>query len=130
MLGLCEPGRYIAGMDENAVFADADTNPAVADNWVVYMIRSDDERLYTGVTNHLERRWRQHSSGQGAKFFRGRKPQALVFVESGHSRSSALRREAAIKKLRRVDKLALIADEKQTAGPCEGMPAAKGCRPV
>lgn len=117
-------------MDENAVVAGTDTEPdtdaaAVAGVWVVYMIRSDDERLYTGVTNHIERRWHQHSSGQGAKFFRGRKPQALVFVEGGHTRSSALRREAAIKKLRRVDKLVLISNQKQTAGPCEGMPAVK-----
>lgn len=78
-------------------------------DWLVYIIRADDERLYTGVTNDLERRWQQHNSGRGAKFFRGRKPQALVFVERGHDRASALRREAAIKQLPRAAKLALIA---------------------
>lgn len=104
-------------MDEKAAFTDADpdrdTDAAVADDWVVYIIQSDDARLYTGITNNIERRWRQHSCGQGAKFFRGRKPQALVFVESGHNRASALRREAAIKKLRRVEKLALLLVEKK-----------------
>ncbi|MET0379964.1 MAG: GIY-YIG nuclease family protein [Spongiibacteraceae bacterium] len=115
-------------MSENSDFADTVT----LGDWAVYIIQSDDERLYTGVTNNLERRWQQHSSGRGAKFFRGRKPQALVFVELGHSRASALRREAAIKKLRRVDKLTLIAAEKQTADPLqfEAVPAAKGLRPV
>lgn len=80
-----------------------------ASDWLVYIIRADDQRLYTGVTNDLDRRWQQHGSGRGAKFFRGRKPQALVFVERGHDRASALRREAAIKQLPRAAKLALIA---------------------
>lgn len=101
-------------MDKNAVSADteANQNATDADDWVVYMIRSDDGCLYTGITNNLERRWQQHSSGRGAKFFRGRKPEAVVFVEPGHNRVSALRREAAIKKLQRVDKLALVLFEK------------------
>ena len=77
-------------------------------NWLVYIIRCSDETLYTGVTNDVERRWRQHASRRGAKYFRGRTPLELVYLESGHSRSSALRQEALIKKLKRADKEHLI----------------------
>jgi putative endonuclease len=120
--------------------SDSAAIASTANNWAVYMICADDQRLYTGITNDVARRWRQHSAGSGAKFFRGRKPQALVFVEVGHDRASALRREAAIKKLSRTAKLALIAvpssdvqgfvaaikAEKQTADTPEDVPAAKG----
>lgn len=72
------------------------------------MIRCSDETLYTGITNDLQRRWRQHQGRQGAKYFRGRQPVAVVYLEPGHDRSSASRREAAIKKLQRMDKERLI----------------------
>jgi len=77
--------------------------------WVVYIIRADDDLLYTGITTDLARRWRQHSQQRGgAKFFRGRKPAALVYIEKGHDRSSASRREAAIKQLARPAKELLL----------------------
>ena len=72
------------------------------------MIRCSDETLYTGITNNLERRWQQHASQRGARYFRGRTPVEIVYLEPGHDRSSASRREAAIKKLQRVDKELLI----------------------
>ena len=77
-------------------------------NWLVYIIRCSDKSLYTGITNDLERRWQQHASQQGAKYFRGRKPVEIVYLESSRDRSSASRREATIKKLQRRDKEALI----------------------
>ena len=80
-------------------------------NWWVYIIRCSDQSLYTGITNDLERRWRQHASQQGAKYFRGRKPVEIVYLESSGDRSSASRREAAVKKLQRCDKEALIQSE-------------------
>jgi putative endonuclease len=82
------------------------TVPAV---WQVYMILCSDASLYTGITNDLERRLARHAAGQGAKFFKGRAPGPVVYLETGHTRSSASRREAAIKKLRRDEKLRLIA---------------------
>jgi putative endonuclease len=79
--------------------------------WVVYIIGCDDGRFYTGITNDLVRRWREHSgTRQGAKFFRGRKPAQLLYVEPGHNRSSASKREAAIKRLRRIEKEKLLAE--------------------
>jgi putative endonuclease len=79
-------------------------------HWLVYMIRADDGRYYTGITTDMVRRWHQHGlQKNGAKFFRGRKPAALVYIESGHDRSSASRREAAIKALTRSAKQLLLA---------------------
>lgn len=86
-----------------------DSEIEVGNEWLVYIIGCDDGRFYTGVTNNLARRWREHAGlSQGAKFFRGRKPAQLLYVETDHDRSSALRREAAIKRLRRADKERLL----------------------
>jgi len=83
-------------------------------DWCVYIIEACDCRLYTGITNDITRRWQAHSSGKGgAKFFRGRKPKTLCYLEGDHSRSSASRREAAIKKLSRRKKEELIASQSQ-----------------
>lgn len=72
------------------------------------MIRCSDASLYTGITSDVARRWRQHGGPRGAKYFRGRQPVAVVYLEAGHDRSSASRREAEIKKLQRAEKERLI----------------------
>jgi len=77
-------------------------------DWQVYIIESSDSKLYTGITNNMEQRWRLHSEGKGARFFRGRQPKHLLYLETNHSRSSASQREAAIKKLSRQEKWHLI----------------------
>jgi putative endonuclease len=80
-------------------------------DWTVYMIRCEDGTLYTGVTTDVERRFREHlDSPRGAKYFNGRKPQAVVYTEAGHTRSSACRREADIKKFSREKKLSLLSE--------------------
>lgn len=78
-------------------------------SWQVYIIRCSDDSLYTGISNDVERRWQQHADRRGAKYFRGRKPVEVVYLEGAHDRSSASRREAAIKRLRRPAKEHLIA---------------------
>jgi putative endonuclease len=78
-------------------------------NWKVYIILCSDDSLYTGITTDVERRFAQHLAGTGARYFRGRSPRRLVYLEGGHNRSSASRREAEIKKLRPADKRLLIA---------------------
>jgi putative endonuclease len=87
-------------------------------DWQVYIIRCSDDTLYTGITNDLARRLSLHARKAGARYFRGRTPERVVYLERGHSRSSAGRREAAIKKLDRAGKLRLIdSDQNQiTAG--------------
>lgn len=82
------------------------------DNWSIYIIEASDASLYTGITTDIERRFDEHLRGRrGARFFNGRAPLRVVYREHGHSRSSASRREAAIKKLSRSDKQSLIATQ-------------------
>ena len=76
--------------------------------WHVYMILCSDASFYTGITTDIDRRFSQHAAGRGAKYFRGRSPQRVVFLEAGHSRSSATRRELALKKLTHTEKQALV----------------------
>ncbi|GAB0152057.1 MULTISPECIES: GIY-YIG nuclease family protein [Marinobacterium] len=80
------------------------------DGWWVYMLRCADGSLYTGVTTDPQRRLAQHNGERagGARYTRCRRPVALVWQESGHDRSSAHRREAALKRLPRNRKLALV----------------------
>lgn len=74
----------------------------------VYMLCCKDGSLYTGWTNDLEHRLAMHNSGRGAKYTRGRGPLELVYSEELPDKEAALRRECAIKKLRREQKLALL----------------------
>ncbi len=74
------------------------------------MILCSDASLYTGITTDIDRRFNQHAAGRGAKYFRGRSPQRVVFLETGHSRSSATRRELVLKKLSRTEKQALVSE--------------------
>ncbi len=74
----------------------------------LYILQCGDGSLYTGVTNNVERRLSAHRAGRGAKYTRGRGPLTLVYREPCGYRSAALRREWAVKRLPRADKLALI----------------------
>jgi putative endonuclease len=77
--------------------------------WRVYLLRCRDGSLYAGATNDLARRLTRHASGRGSRYTRSRLPVVLVYEESVSGRSAALRREAAIKRLDRAAKLALVA---------------------
>jgi putative endonuclease len=72
------------------------------------MLRCRDGSLYTGVTNDLSRRLAAHGAGTGARYTRARLPVRLVYREARATRGAALRREAAIKRLPRAAKLALL----------------------
>lgn len=77
--------------------------------WFVYMIRTSDGQLYTGITTDIQRRWQEHSSGNGgARYFRARKPESISLLEEHPDRSSASKREADIKKLSKPAKEALV----------------------
>lgn len=80
--------------------------------WQVYIILCSDDSLYTGITTDLQRRFDQHASGRGAKYFRGRRPLQVVYREQGHTRSSAARRELEIKEMSRPEKCLLISSAK------------------
>jgi putative endonuclease len=95
-------------------------------NWQVYMIRCSDDSLYTGITTDAARRLEQHAGRRGARYFRARRPREIVYLESGHNRSSASRREALIKKLKRGDKENLIGSNLNELGRADTGPAGKG----
>ena len=73
-------------------------------SWFVYIIEASDSSLYTGITTDFQ----QHATGQGAKYFKGRRPVKFVYSEKVDNRSRASIREASIKKLTRLQKLQLI----------------------
>ena len=78
--------------------------------YLVYILRCGDGTLYTGCTNDLPRRLQAHQSGRGAKYTRSRLPVTLQYQEPQPDKSAALKQEAAIKKLTRAQKAALIAE--------------------
>jgi putative endonuclease len=84
----------------------------VAANWQVYLVKCVDGTLYTGVAADLQRRLLQHNGALagGPKYTRGRRPVQLLWSAVAANRSEAQQREAAIKKLRRSEKLSLVND--------------------
>ena len=76
--------------------------------WFVYILESADGTLYTGMTNDIERRLEQHNAGTAARYTRARTPVKLVHQEESENRSTALKREYAIKQLTRKQKDQLI----------------------
>jgi len=79
------------------------------------MIEASDGSLYTGITTDVQRRFKEHCSpDKGARFFRGRQPVEVVYTETHPDRSSALRRESAIKNLSRNEKIGLITGGKKS----------------
>lgn len=77
-------------------------------NNCTYILKCKDGSLYTGWTNNIENRLRMHNEGRGAKYTRGRGPVELVYIEQFPTKEEAMKREAAIKKLTRKQKLLLI----------------------
>lgn len=76
--------------------------------WILYVLRCRDGSLYTGITNDLRRRLAAHRAGTASAYTRSRRPVRLAYREDVPDRGTALRREAALKRLTRAEKLALI----------------------
>jgi predicted GIY-YIG superfamily endonuclease len=79
-----------------------------ASRWLVYLLRCSDGSLYTGITNDLPKRLKAHAAGKASKYTRSRLPVRLAYSEPQRSKSAALKREAAIKRLRRAEKDGLV----------------------
>lgn len=79
--------------------------------WFVYLIRTADNRLYTGITKDVERRFTQHQSGKGAKALRGKGELSLAFAKEVGEHSLALRLEYQIKQLTKRQKERLVTGE-------------------
>lgn len=76
--------------------------------YFVYILRCGDGSLYTGITTDPERRLKEHRAGVGAHYTRAHRAEEIIHTEQAADRSSALRREAEIKRLSRTQKLALV----------------------
>jgi len=87
--------------------------------WWVYLLRCSDASLYCGIALDVDARLQQHREGKGAKYTRGRAPLQLVYREACASKPEALRRERAIKRMRREAKLRL----------CDPRPSRPAVRP-
>ncbi len=73
-----------------------------------YLLKCADDTLYCGWTNQLDKRLKAHNEGKGAKYTRGRRPVSLAYYEIFETKEEAMKREAAIKRLSRKDKLDLV----------------------
>ncbi len=76
--------------------------------WFLYMIRCKGNVLYTGITTDVERRFKEHQAGKGAKFLRGKTPLTLVYQITVGNLSEALKEELRIKKLSKALKEKMI----------------------
>lgn len=74
----------------------------------VYILKCGDDSLYTGWTNNLEKRFKDHCNRKGAKYTKGRGPLELVYYEEFEDKTMAMKREYAIKQLTRKQKEELI----------------------
>ncbi len=79
----------------------------------VYILQCRDDTLYTGWTNDIEQRIRAHNSGKGAKYTKGRGPVKLVHLENFPTKEEAMRREWAVKHMKKEKKLELIRGERK-----------------
>ena len=81
--------------------------------WHLYLIRTREGYLYTGITQDVKRRFQEHQEGgaKTAKYLRGKAPLKLVFHKKIGSRSQALKTEAAIKKWPKIKKESLVKKE-------------------
>lgn len=73
-----------------------------------YILECKDGSLYTGWTNNLEKRVKDHNEGNGAKYTKARRPVELRYYETFETKEEAMRREYAIKQMTRKEKEALI----------------------
>jgi predicted GIY-YIG superfamily endonuclease len=78
--------------------------------WLLYMLACKDNTLYTGITNDLERRVKQHNEGTASRYTRSRLPVRLLYHEPCRGRSQALKKEHAMKQLSRKKKDEYIRD--------------------
>lgn len=84
------------------------TTAVASTSWWVYMVRTGQGWLYTGITTDVARRVAQHRAGKGAKALRGKGPLQLVYCEQATDKGAALRREYALKQHTKQQKEQLV----------------------
>lgn len=81
-------------------------------NFSTYILECADGTYYTGIATDVEARFALHKAGKGARYTRARGVKKILYTESGLTRSEALKREAAIKRLSRDEKQVLVRSKK------------------
>ncbi len=76
--------------------------------WFIYLVRTAAGHLYTGISTDVERRFKEHTAGKGAKYLRGKGPLSLVFKQAVGERAAALKLESTIKKMSKYEKEAML----------------------
>ena len=76
--------------------------------WTVYVLLCEDVSYYIGVTNNLERRFKEHIASKGAKYTRSHKPVKIAYQETFSTKSEALQREFQLKKFSHQQKSIII----------------------
>jgi putative endonuclease len=76
--------------------------------WFFYIVRCSDDSLYSGITNNIEHRLKEHNRGEGAKYTLGRRPVKLVYSEKYNNATGARKRESQVKGWPRIEKERLI----------------------
>ena len=75
-----------------------------------YILECKDGTFYTGWTNNLEKRLKDHNDGKGAKYTKARLPVSLIYYEEFQTKEEAMRREYAIKQMTRSEKSKLVSE--------------------
>lgn len=77
----------------------------MSEGWHLYLLRCRDGSLYAGITTDVERRFREHAQGRGARYTRSHPPEAVLGSRSYPDRASASRAEHALKRQPKARKL-------------------------
>ncbi|MCK4913716.1 MAG: GIY-YIG nuclease family protein [Planctomycetes bacterium] len=81
--------------------------------WYVYILECQNKALYTGVTNNIKRRFKDHQAGNGGHYTSYNRPKRILYTEGFENKSKAETREQQIKRWSRTKKLALIKGDKE-----------------
>lgn len=76
--------------------------------YFTYILLTEQNTLYCGYTDDVEKRFQAHLEGRGAKYTRSHKPIKIVYQKEFETKSDAMKEERRIKKLSRFEKLRLI----------------------
>jgi putative endonuclease len=79
--------------------------------YFVYILLCQDGTFYTGYSKNVDSRIKLHANGRGARYTKAHPPQEVTYIETHTSRSEAMRRERAIKKLSHQQKQELITSQ-------------------
>ncbi|MBX4188076.1 MAG: GIY-YIG nuclease family protein [Candidatus Doudnabacteria bacterium] len=80
-------------------------------SWYLYILLCENGNYYTGITRDLDRRLKQHTEGKGAKYTRANQASKFLFTKKYPNHSRAAQMEAKIKRLKKLEKLAFIAEK-------------------